>query len=266
MATAYLSPGVYVEEVSSGSKPIEGVGTAVAAFIGFAESGPVGQPTLVTNWSQFTKTFGGFVDGGYLAHSVYGYFNNGGGIAYVTRLPGEIANGNGKDGKAKQPETAALPSRGAGALPTLEFTALEAGAGDISVEVRAAEAGAPEDQFTVVVKRGAAEEQFPNVTLGKGRNTRNVVEVVNKESKLVKVAERESTGTLLERAPAVGNYQLAKVEPSALAVQSASTASRLPTTSPCWSFRTSWRPTRPAPSPKRVCVPSRPPCWTTAPT
>ena len=50
MATAYLSPGVYVEEVDRGSKPIEGVGTAVAAFIGFAEKGPVGYPTLITNW------------------------------------------------------------------------------------------------------------------------------------------------------------------------------------------------------------------------
>ena len=37
----YLSPGVYVEEVSSGSKPIEGVGTAVAAFVGFARRQPV---------------------------------------------------------------------------------------------------------------------------------------------------------------------------------------------------------------------------------
>ena len=49
MATAYLSPGVYMEEVSSGSKPIEGVGTAVAAFVGFAETGPVGQPTRAAN-------------------------------------------------------------------------------------------------------------------------------------------------------------------------------------------------------------------------
>jgi phage tail sheath protein FI len=37
----YLSPGVYVEEVSSGSKPIEGVGTAVAAFVGLAQRRPV---------------------------------------------------------------------------------------------------------------------------------------------------------------------------------------------------------------------------------
>src|SRR5205085_414778 len=35
----YLSPGVYVEEVEAGSRPIEGVGTAVAAFVGLAERG-----------------------------------------------------------------------------------------------------------------------------------------------------------------------------------------------------------------------------------
>jgi phage tail sheath protein FI len=38
---SYLSPGVYVEEVPSGHKPIEGVGTAVAAFVGFARRHPV---------------------------------------------------------------------------------------------------------------------------------------------------------------------------------------------------------------------------------
>lgn len=39
MAPQYLSPGVYVEEVDKGARPIEGVGTAVAAFVGFAEDG-----------------------------------------------------------------------------------------------------------------------------------------------------------------------------------------------------------------------------------
>src|SRR6266699_6868175 len=46
----YLSPGVYVEEVESGSRPIEGVGTAVAAFVGLAAQGPLNEPILVTNW------------------------------------------------------------------------------------------------------------------------------------------------------------------------------------------------------------------------
>ena len=47
----YLSPGVYVEEFDSGSKPMEGVGTSTAGFIGLAERGPVeGLPQLVTIW------------------------------------------------------------------------------------------------------------------------------------------------------------------------------------------------------------------------
>jgi len=34
----YLSPGVYVEEVEPGVRSIEGVGTAVAAFVGLARA------------------------------------------------------------------------------------------------------------------------------------------------------------------------------------------------------------------------------------
>jgi uncharacterized protein len=85
--------------------------------------------------------------------------------------------------------------------------------------VRPAEEGAPEDQFTVVVKHGESEEVFPNLTMGRGRNARNAVEVVNRESKLVRVAERESAGTLVERAPALGTYALARVEAAVLATR-----------------------------------------------
>ena len=94
MSPQYLSPGVYVEEVDKGAKPIEGAGTSVAAFVGFTEKGPVNFPTFIANWGQFVQTFGEFIPGSYLAHSVYGYFHNGGGSCYVTRLPG----GNGGEG------------------------------------------------------------------------------------------------------------------------------------------------------------------------
>ena len=93
MAPTYLSPGVYVEEIPSASKPIEGVGTAVAAFVGFAEKGDFNTPVLVTNWSQFRNTFGDFMPGSYLAHAVYGYFNNGGGSAYVVRIGASDTDG-----------------------------------------------------------------------------------------------------------------------------------------------------------------------------
>src|SRR5437773_1567546 len=90
----YLSPGVYVEEVEAGSRPIEGVGTAVAAFVGLAERGEFNTPTLVSNWAQFTREFGEFIAGSYLAHSVYGYFQNGGGNCYVVRIGGNGGNGS----------------------------------------------------------------------------------------------------------------------------------------------------------------------------
>src|SRR5215471_15588084 len=91
----YLSPGVYIEEVNTGPRPIEGVGTAMAAFVGFAPAGPVNEPRLITNWSQYVATFGVAENGGkrnpymkgtYLSHAVYGFFLNGGGRCYVTRV------------------------------------------------------------------------------------------------------------------------------------------------------------------------------------
>src|SRR2546427_3454962 len=106
----YLTPGVYVEEVQSGARPIEGVGTAVAAFVGFAERGPFHTPTLVTNWDQYTQLFGGFTENTYLAHAVYGYFSNGGGTAYVVRIggPAEGTSGQAADGARRggQPRAA----------------------------------------------------------------------------------------------------------------------------------------------------------------
>ena len=84
----YLSPGVYVEELEAGTRPIEGVGTAVAAFVGLTAKGPLNEPILVTNWTQYTTTFGEPVPGTYVGQAVYGYFLNGGGQAYIVRIGG----------------------------------------------------------------------------------------------------------------------------------------------------------------------------------
>ncbi len=81
----YLSPGVYVEEVASGVKPIEGVGTSTGAFVGIAEKGPIGQAVLIPNWTQFVKIFGNFIPNYYLAYSVNQFFKEGGTKCYVVR-------------------------------------------------------------------------------------------------------------------------------------------------------------------------------------
>src|SRR4051812_47257703 len=87
MATSYLSPGVYVEEVDRGSKPIEAVGTNTVGFLGESSKGPLNEAVLITNWSQFVKTFGDFKDcSEHLAHSVYGFFNNGGSRCFVVNV------------------------------------------------------------------------------------------------------------------------------------------------------------------------------------
>jgi uncharacterized protein len=112
----YLSPGVYVEEVDRGPKPIEGVGTAMAAFVGFTEKAEIAReidgemivenllnkPQLVTNWSQYVERFGSFVAGTQLPTSVYGYFSNGGSRCYVVsvrtfpKAEATLMNGQGK--------------------------------------------------------------------------------------------------------------------------------------------------------------------------
>jgi phage tail sheath protein FI len=214
MSPEYLSPGVYVEEVDRGTKPIEGVGTACAAFVGFAERGPANKPTFIPNFTEFVNTFGGFIKGGYLAQAVYGYFQNGGGRCYVTRLPGG-------EEPAEVKAVAALPSRVQPSVESLTITALEAGpaGAEISIEVvKPSGEGAPQDQFNLIVRRGATEEVFENLTFSKGRGARNVVDVVNKQSKLVRIAEKESELSLAERAPSPGKYTLkvSEAKPTAL--------------------------------------------------
>ncbi len=184
---SYLSPGVYVEELEPTHRPIEGVSTSVAAFVGLAETGPVNEPVLVTNWSQFTRTFGQFVPGGYLAHAVYGFFNNGGTQAYVVRIgAGDDASDAGAPVRRALAE---LPVNGDRALPGLRVLALEeGGAGEgISIRVENASEGSEEESFKLLIRRGGNEEVFDNLTTKRGRQ--NVVTVVNAQSKLVRIEE-----------------------------------------------------------------------------
>jgi hypothetical protein len=203
-----------MEEVDKGARPISGVATAVPAFIGFAETGPINQPTFLTNWTQFEQHFGGFLPGGYLAHGVYGYFLNGGGVCYVTRLPSPGVDANIERAKAAQTVTATaqLPARSNPELAGLEIRALSPG-GDgsqLSVEVAAPTptegTPTPDDTFTLVIKRnGEQVERIENVTLRKGKGARYIVDTVKAESKLIGVAEREGiAATPLERTPPVG--------------------------------------------------------------
>lgn len=100
----YLSPGVYVEEIDAGPKPIEGVSTSVCGAVGMTATGPTsGKPVLVTSFNDFTRIFGGYLplpnpdilatwkdpDHGawwQFPLAVRAFFENGGQLLYVKRV------------------------------------------------------------------------------------------------------------------------------------------------------------------------------------
>jgi len=186
----YLSPGIYVEEVERGAKPIQGAGTAMAAFIGFAASGPCDQPVLVTNWSQFVETFGALdesgrrqphIDGAYLSHSVYAYFANGGGRCYVSRIapavmPTAIAR-------------LAIPSATSEGSTALSLSRRGELTSDLEIQISGVSPKAPKDGpavFSVKLRAGDIEETYEKVSMAPD-DAQYVVTLLNEKSSLVQL-------------------------------------------------------------------------------
>ena len=81
----YLSPAVYVEEIPSGNKPIQGIGTSTCGFVGHAVKGPIGEALPINSFAQYLERFGGYLDDGFLPLAVKSFFDAGGGSSYVIR-------------------------------------------------------------------------------------------------------------------------------------------------------------------------------------
>lgn len=95
---ALLHPGVYVQEVPSGVRSIEGVPTSTAVFVGETERGPL-EPTKILSAGDYARTFGGHLrhvfDAGTgnetapnrvtMRYAVDLFFQNGGSVIYVLR-------------------------------------------------------------------------------------------------------------------------------------------------------------------------------------
>ena len=159
MALTYASPGVYVEEVDRGTKPIQAAGTSMAAFVGItaeastkalnaatgkrtAVESRINKPTLVTSWTQYTDSFGEFVSGAFLPDAVYGYFANGGGPCYITSL--RALNEGTATSKSAE---VAVPARNKGG--SFKVTAKNAGPGANGLQVTVTATG--EEHFALTV-------------------------------------------------------------------------------------------------------------------
>jgi len=244
MALDYFAPGVYVEEVDRGSRPIEGVSLSVAGFVGFTEDirgdAELFKPMLITSWSQYVESFGkpgspapGFTSfGAYLPFCVQGWFDNGGGRCWVVSI-GTCPPG----ADTPPPEEIATKVTTSGKKPSLRFnlkpsetadgvTALLPGSDRIVVEIRDGEPkplpeDAPDDAeppyntgeyFTVVVKSGnEVRETFEHLTMDPepdaAVSTYAIAEL--QDSSFVVLEDASQTGQPLSRRPVNGRYEVA---------------------------------------------------------
>lgn len=128
-------PGVYVEEVSSGVRPIQAASTSTAAFIGVSEKGPLTEAVRIFNFTQYQNLFGEFLDNSYLTHSVQQFFAHGGSQCYIVRVSGENT------------ETANIEINDRGQTPQLSLT------------IEAVSPGAWGNRLAIVIANGTADSQ-----------------------------------------------------------------------------------------------------------
>ena len=88
MPAQYTYPGVYIEEVPSGVRPIAGVSTSNTAFVDRFNRGPLNSPRRVEGFAEFERLYGGLDATSETSYAIDQYFAHGGGVAYVVRVAG----------------------------------------------------------------------------------------------------------------------------------------------------------------------------------
>ena len=228
----YFAPGVYIEEIDRGSRPIEGVSTAIAGFVGFTEDLRGGaepfKPMLVTNWTQFLNYFArpnsdGFTDfNAYLPFAVYGYFMNGGGRCWITSIGTQLPGVP----QPTEPQATSLRITGRGNRPTLLFGIRpeQIATGAIAVTItdsgpRALPSGtegeAPPntgEYFKVQISRGDETlEEYDNLTMNPEPNAQVATYAIAalSNSMFISIEDISQRGQPLARRPGNGQYEIA---------------------------------------------------------
>ena len=160
----------------------------------------------ISNWTQFANLYtdsqhpenGPFMEGSFTAHAVYGYFMNGGSLAWIIRVGSED-----ESPKAQ----AALPSATDKDVEALRAVALDGVSDTVQVEVTEEgpqEGKDSEPTYKFTVTSAGETEEYPGVSVKKGRTY--VATKVNAASKLIKIEETGATLPDIRLAP--GTYTL----------------------------------------------------------
>jgi phage tail sheath protein FI len=181
-------PGVYIEEVSSGVRTLTGVATSVAAFVGYTARGRDNRAIRLLSWTDFEREFGGLARDSELSYAVSHFYANGGGEAWVVRVPrrGAVA--------------AAITAQdkvAAGPKAALRLTALSTGAAANGLVIDVYYDGVPDRKsyfLTVTDPVGGAAEKF--LVSQESTASNYVLAVVNdpaRGSRLVSAAVPDAT-------------------------------------------------------------------------
>ena len=179
-------PGVYVEELPSGTRTITGVSTSVTAFVGYTPAGPTDEPRRVFNFGEYERTFGGLDGDSPLSYALSQFFRNGGGEAWIVR----VANGATRASSTMRKDLVTA---------VLKIEALSGGkwGNNLQIDVDY-DTSNPNGTFNIdvieVIDTGGRSESFRNLSMNS--NSPYFVEsVVNAGSSLIRVTRLTATVT-----------------------------------------------------------------------
>lgn len=182
---SYLHPGVYVEEIPSGSKPIEGASTSIAAFIGYGTKGPIGEAELINKWDDYVETYGGVSsETDAMGLAVSAFYLNGGRDAYIVRL---AANAVAATLPANE-----IPGKAGGAADAknvLSISASSAGNWGEDIRIKASNKNAQQFKLEVgFMENGvfSATEIFDNINMN-ASDSNYALTVINSSSRHIQV-------------------------------------------------------------------------------
>jgi phage tail sheath protein FI len=193
---AYLHPGVYLEEIPSGAKPVDVVATSTAAFVGEASRGPLNTPTLVHSLDQYQTVFGPLAsetDAFGLAAGAF--YANGGKDAYFMRIA---------DGTPGNTVAATINLDGEGATGVLTINAANEGAWGNSILLRVRKPNTTDQVFALDIGHYQKQNQinvfkvdetYAGLTMSPN-DPNYVLTRVNAASQLVKVVQNDVSASV----------------------------------------------------------------------